>query len=432
MPVHERFVDSLEEVAGLALGKVGERKSIVNLQTDTGSAVETVRRFIFQVIREVQSEFRWGELTASVELESPIAENDDTYQYTLPSDYLRPASNRDQEYVIENGYLFTSVSENFPFRYIRYSENPEEWSGLLVKCVYFRLALEICMPITENVQKYNSLLQEYETVVFPRAKMVGSFDTENPRPRIARGRYSRTRGGLAGGLVGAFNRVIGVIAPGHNHDVDYSAIDHDHDADYAALVHDHDDLYPTLAVFNAHDHDADYAAIDHLHTGVYSPVGHTHTPNIEQALQVSPYTITAGAIPNWQNVTSLTATITPLFAGSKLRIRAVLWGSTSNATVPALLRITRDANVIALANTPGSRIECHGQIAGPTDANEMECCTIDFMTDAGSTDATVIRVQACILHATYTGMINASRTDTDSSAYSRTISSLIVEEVFQA
>jgi len=276
MPVHERFVDSLEEVAGLALGKVGERKSIVNLQTDTGSAVETVRRFIFQVIREVQSEFRWGELTASVELESPIAENDDTYQYTLPSDYLRPASNRDQEYVIENGYLFTSVSENFPFRYIRYSENPEEWSGLLVKCVYFRLALEICMPITENVQKYNSLLQEYETVVFPRAKMVGSFDTENPRPRIARGRYSRTRGGLAGGLVGAFNRVIGVIAPGHNHDVDYSAIDHDHDADYAALVHDHDDLYPTLAVFNAHDHDANYAAIDHLHTGVYSPVGHGH------------------------------------------------------------------------------------------------------------------------------------------------------------
>jgi len=221
MPIHPSFVDSLEEVANLALGKIGEQAAISDIDTDTGSAAETVRRFIYQVIREVQSEFRWGELTASVELASPMAENDSTYQYTLPSDYLRPASNREQEYLIENGYLFTGTAVDFPFRYIRYSENPAEWSGLLVKCVYFRLALEICMPITENAQKYAALLEEYEKVVFPRARQVGSFDNESPRTRIARGTYSRTRSGIGSAIVSAFNRVIGVIAPGHNHDTDY-------------------------------------------------------------------------------------------------------------------------------------------------------------------------------------------------------------------
>lgn len=430
MPIHTSFVDSLEEVVNLALGKIGESKRIADLDSDTGVVADTVRTFLAQTIREVQSEFRWGELTASVELESPMAENDDTYQYTLPSDYLRPASNRDQGYVIENGYLFTETAENFPFRYIRYSEDPAEWSGLLVKCVYFRLALEICMPLSENIQRYNALLEEYEKVVFPRARLVGSFDMESPRPRIARGRYSRTRGGLAGSIQNAFNRVIGVIAPGHNHDADYSAIDHLHDDRYSQLGHDHDADYSAFS----HDHDADYAAIDHDHAGVYSPVAHTHgdlIPNIGQSMLTTTYAVTAGAIPNWQN-TGMQVTITPRYANSKLRIRAVVYGSTSNATVPLLLRTTRDGSVISLVSSPGNRVPCHGSISGPESANEMECAVIDFMTDCGSTDATVIRIQACIQHATYTGRINACRTDTDANTASRAISNLIVEEVFQA
>jgi hypothetical protein len=434
MPVHVSFVDTLEKVANLAVKKIGERKTIADLDTDIGTVAETVRAFIYQVMREVQSEFRWGELTASVELEVPMSEADGTYQYTLPSDFLRPASNRDQSYVIENGYLFTDVSENFSFRYIRYSENPAEWSGLLVKCIYFRLAMEICLPITENIQRYNGLLEEYEKVVFPRAQKIGSFDQENPVSRRAHGSYSRTRGGLGASLATAFNRVIGVPAPGHNHDADYSAIDHLHDDRYSLLGHDHDDLYPTLAVFDAHDHDDRYSLLGHDHAGVYSVVSHTHgdlIPNIQQSMLTTTYAVTGGAIPNWQN-TGLEVTITPRYANSKIRVRAVINGSTSNNTVPMLLRVTRGGTVIALAASPGSRIECHGQIAGPTDVNEMECCSIDFMTDAGNTDATVIRIQACILHATYTGTINASRTDTDSTSYSRTISNLIVEEVFQA
>ena len=221
MPIHPSFVTSLEDIANLALGKIGEQSVISDIDTDTGSSAVTVRRFIYQVIREVESEFRWGELTKSVLLAIPMAENDDTYQYTMPSDFLRPASNRDQEYVIENGYLFTGTATDFPFKYIRYSEDPAEWSGLLVKCVYFRLALEICMPITENAQKYAALLEEYEKVVFPRARQVASFDNENPRTRIARGSYSKLRSGIGGAVAAAFNRVIGLAAPGHNHDTDY-------------------------------------------------------------------------------------------------------------------------------------------------------------------------------------------------------------------
>ncbi len=321
----------------------------------------------------------------------------------------------------------------------------------MVKCVFFRLALEICMPLTENAQKYNSLLEEYEKVVFPRAKLVGSFDTENPRPRIARGRYSRTRGGVGGAIAGAFNRVIGIIAPGHNHDTDYmplvatnkistaflqdgsvtadklsvdaKALMDSKDAATLGLAEDYADLAEADAVTTAA---ADATAKDAaLRLALY--------PNIVQGMLTAPYTVTGGAIPNWQNVTGLVAEITRRYHSSMFRIRAVVYGTTlTAATQPMLIKITQDGNDISLVSGNGNRIACHGSISGPTDANEMECCVIDFIYDPGTTPLppSTFRVQACVQHATNAGTINASRTDTDSTAFSRTISTLIVEEIF--
>jgi hypothetical protein len=453
MPVHANFVDTLEQVGDLALGKVGEKKRLTNIETDTGNHAEVIRLFIHQVIREVQSEFRWSELTKSVELESPIAENDDTYQYTLPSDFLRPASNRDQDYVIENGYLFTSVAENFPFRYIRYSENPAEWSGLMVKCVFFRLALEICMPLTENAQKYNSLLEEYEKVVFPRAKMVGSFDTENPRPRIARGRYSRTRGGVGGAIAGAFNRVIGVIAPGHNHDVDYVSL-HGTDqvaeenlqsgsvtavklaGDATALITDGDAA--TLASAESYADAADVVALASAASTADSKDAAVRVallPNIVYAKKTTVETITgANPGPNWTNIADMVATITPRLATSKLRIRAVIYGQATSSSYPIVLRITRDAAAIELATDKGTnRTACHGLIGYFYEAHEMGCSVIELIVEATDASATVFRVQAGILsNSTNTGMINRSQTDTDTTLFPRCISTLTVEEIFTA
>lgn len=460
MPIHASFVDSLEEVANLALGKIGEQISITDIDTDTGAAAETVRRFIYQVMREVQSEFRWGELTKSVLLASPMAENDDTYQYTMPSDFLRPASNRDQEYVIENGYLFTGTATDFPFKYIRYSEDPAEWSGLLVKCVYFRLALEICMPLTENSSKYNALLEEYEKVVFPRARQVASFDNENPRTRIARGTYSRLRSGIGGAVAAAFNRVIGVIAPGHNHDVDYVSLhgtaqvatenlqDESVTAgklsdDAKALATDAD----AVALQTAKDY-ADAADAVHSEEDVAAAIASAATtadskdeavrtallPNIIQALKTDPFTINAGAVPNWQTVTGLSAAITPRLASSYIMVRAMINGS-HPATVndqQLLIRIIRDGAVVALATSKGNRFECHGQIIAYTGGAEIGNCRVEFMVDAVATTSTTFAVQVCMNNASVAGKINASLTDTDTAAFSRTVSSLIVEEIFTA
>lgn len=460
MPVHANFVDTLEQVGDLALGKVGEKKRLTNIETDTGNHAEVIRLFIHQVIREVQSEFRWSELTKSVELESPIAENDDTYQYTLPSDFLRPASNRDQDYVIENGYLFTSVAENFPFRYIRYSENPAEWSGLMVKCVFFRLALEICMPLTENAQKYNSLLEEYEKVVFPRAKMVGSFDTENPRPRIARGRYSRTRGGVGGAIAGAFNRVIGVIAPGHHHDEDYLAIDAADEItiertslgkiqikdegvtaakladDAKALITDGDAA--TLESAEDYADAADVVALASAASTADSKDAAVRVallPNIVYAKKTTVETITgANPGPNWTNIADMVATITPRLATSTLRIRAVIYGQATSSSYPIVLRITRDAAAIEQATDKGTnRTACHGLIGYFYEAHEMGCSVIELIVEATAASATVFRVQAGILsNSTNTGMINRSQTDTDTTLFPRCISTLTVEEIFTA
>ena len=459
MPVHASFVDSLEDVANLAIGKIGEKRTLSNIETDVGVVAEKVRLFIYQVMREVQSEFRWGELTASVLLASPMAENDDTYQYTLPSDFLRPASNRDQEHVIENGYLFTGVSENFPFKYIRYSEDPAEWSGLLVKCIYFRLALEICMPLTENIQRYNGLLEEYEKLVFPRAQKVGSFDNENPRTRIARGRYSRTRGGMAGALVGAFNRVIGVIAPGHNHDTHYMPLHGENDistvmlqagsvtadklsADAKALATDAD----VIVLHDAKDY-ADAQDIIAMAAAVSDAADASDAqdailraaliPNAIYAEKTGVQTITgSNSTPNWTDVTSLSVTITPRLASSKLRIRVVLYGYSATSNKPMILRVVRDDAAIVTGASPGNRISCHGilkYINGSNQPSESGCCAIELLVSATSTSATTFKVQAGILSATTdAGKINQSPTDTDSALFPRLISILSVEEVFKA
>lgn len=195
MAVPENVTSTLEGVANLSLGKLGQAKRITDLTADTHPYAKEIRLFIYQVIREVQTEFRWGELTRSVTLEDPAEEIDGIYRYVLPEDYLRPASNREQSYRLEDGFLWTPVESNFQLKYIRYSVNPEEWSPLLLKCIYFRLAMEICMPITEDDKRYDKLNSEYETTVFPRAQRIASFDNENPRSRRARGTYSRTRGG---------------------------------------------------------------------------------------------------------------------------------------------------------------------------------------------------------------------------------------------
>jgi len=456
MPIHASFVDSLEEVANLALGKIGEQASITDIDTDTGSVAETVRRFIYQVIREVQSEFRWGELTKSVLLAIPMAENDDTYQYTMPSDYLRPASNRDQEYVIENGYLFTGEATDFPFKYIRYSEDPAEWSGLMVKCVYFRLALEICMPITENAQKYAALLEEYEKVVFPRACKVGSFDNENPRTRIARGTYGRLRSGIGGAVAAAFNRVIGVIAPGHNHDTDYmpltgidlidtgmiqdASVTADKlSADAKALATDADAI-----VLQAAQDYADAAEASAVASAVASAASTADSkdaavrtallPNIVQGIKTDKQDISAGAFPNWQAISGLSATITPRLASSKLRVRAVINGShpTTTTDQQMLIRVVRAGSIIALATSKGNRIECHGNIRGYGGGTEIGNCSIEMLLDATATTASVFTVQACMYNAGVVGKINGSVNDTDNSSHYRCVSTLIVEEVFTA
>jgi hypothetical protein len=141
--------------------------------------------------------------------------------------------------------------------------------------------------------------------------------------------------------------------------------------------------------------------------------------------------IYAAAIPNWANVSSLSVSFTPRFANSKIRIRVVMFGSVSVATVPMLVRVLSGESIIESPTSSGNRIPCHAHISGQSDVSEMGGCSIELMTNATNTNARTIKVQACILSASATGIINASRTDTDSTSYSRTISTLLVEEIFQ-
>jgi hypothetical protein len=189
---------TLEDIANLALAKIGEYASITDLDTDTSEEAAVVNRFFAQVVQEVQAEFRWPELTKRTIITTAAGQDSDTlkYYYTLPTDYLRPADNNhtDNNYQILNGYIWTDETENFEFRYIRFSDDPSEWEPLLVKCVYFRLAIEICQPLSENIPRYNALVTQYLQEVEPKAHKVASFNHEKPNNRRWRNTWSRERG----------------------------------------------------------------------------------------------------------------------------------------------------------------------------------------------------------------------------------------------
>lgn len=195
------FTSTLTEVCNLSLAMIGSSPDqyLDDIDTDTGQIATVCRQFLYVTIRDVQSEFRWEELTSRVTLTTPQDITEDLnykwgYRYLLPDDYLIPIWWDDSDHEIEAGYVYCNTEDNYVFNYIAYSILVDDWSSQLLITIKQRLAMALCLPLIEDDGKYEALLNEYERVILPRATRLSSYGKKVPNIRKRVGNWSRTRG----------------------------------------------------------------------------------------------------------------------------------------------------------------------------------------------------------------------------------------------
>jgi len=137
------------------------------------------------------------------------------------------------------------------------------------------------------------------------------------------------------------------------------------------------------------------------------------------------------SITDWVDVTNLSITLTRAIpsASGKVRIQAVIGGSSSNGNNGNAYRIMRGATAIGVGIVDGSRLQATSM--GSFDGNHLIAQTaIDFIDSSpGATSTVQYKIQARITSSVL-GYINRSFSDANAGDYSyRTISTMTLTEL---
>lgn len=133
------------------------------------------------------------------------------------------------------------------------------------------------------------------------------------------------------------------------------------------------------------------------------------------------------ASSTFTDITGLSVTITPSSATSKIMVFYNVWGNGAPANSWGGLRLMRSATAIGVGAIAGSRIRLSGFMY--ENAGELIAGAGNMVLDEpATTSATTYKVQL-MTNAGGTGYINRSQTDTDSSSFSRSASTITVMEI---
>lgn len=122
-------------------------------------------------------------------------------------------------------------------------------------------------------------------------------------------------------------------------------------------------------------------------------------------------------------ISGLSVDYTPTSTGQKVLIRANLQLSNDSST-GSVMRLLRDSSVLGQAATAGSRTRAHAYSF--TAVNQMESVVIEWLDTPGTTSQVTYTVEWARNAASGTAYLNRTGTDTDSSVWPRTVSTLTV------
>jgi hypothetical protein len=127
------------------------------------------------------------------------------------------------------------------------------------------------------------------------------------------------------------------------------------------------------------------------------------------------------------DVTGLTVSITPTLATSKVLVIVNMVGSATPGSVAMFGFLLRDATNIARADAAGNRTRTSGFLQS-TDAQSTAMMSISFLDSPATTSATTYKMQIAGNGAS-TVAVNRTVTDSDATAFGRTVSTITAMEV---
>jgi hypothetical protein len=155
-----------------------------------------------------------------------------------------------------------------------------------------------------------------------------------------------------------------------------------------------------------------------------------NTGEIVQVLQTVKTDTFSSSSTSFTDITGMSVTITPKSASNKILVQFHLSvGSSSNNL--RNFKIVRNSTDIAIGDSAGSRIRAtvsnlSNDSASSTQVN-LNVVSFTFLDTPNTTSATTYKIQ--IVQSSGIGYINRTHIDTDSSALSRTASTITVMEV---
>jgi hypothetical protein len=181
---------SIIDVANRALTKLGSAR-ITSLADDSKQA-RSVNSCFYQLLDAELRQNRWS---FSIKRASLAALADApsfgfTYQYALPTDFLRldmiadvyPSTYLDNyiyselcDYAIEGNVILTNYASPLKIRYGARIMEPGSWDPLFREALAARIAAEICEDLTQSNEKRNLAWQEYKNAL-SAAKRVNAIE----------------------------------------------------------------------------------------------------------------------------------------------------------------------------------------------------------------------------------------------------------------
>ncbi len=175
------------DICNRALGRLGESR-ILDI-TDEGAPGRACQLHFAATRDEVLRSHRWNFATSRVAL-SRLSEAPAfgwTYQYSLPSDFIRALEVNGTEdglgdpWTIEGGNLLTN-DETVNLLYVRREENVSKWDALFQEALSIKLAMKLGPVLRGSSSGVGDLGDEYLRVTAPLARRIDANEGRERRP----------------------------------------------------------------------------------------------------------------------------------------------------------------------------------------------------------------------------------------------------------
>jgi hypothetical protein len=163
---------STTDIANMALGLLGDLE-IANIDEANSTPARLCRKFYPSAVGALSELHDWSFLLkqAKPTLIKELTNQDFTYEYSLPADFLRMVDIRDRTYSYEIvGTSLCTSCKDVVILYVSKQENPNLYSNIFVKAIAFYLASMLAMPLKSDLKTSDYL--ENKAMAYSRQAIV--------------------------------------------------------------------------------------------------------------------------------------------------------------------------------------------------------------------------------------------------------------------